>query len=486
MVKFFRLLFLIWTYNSILDCCFGKEDVDVAFFNVGQGNCTVIKAPDDNTVWIVDIGSNHNPLNIFDKKVFSRVAISKAILNWIGKELNKYDLKIVLSHPDDDHCNIINALSLYFPKNQIENKMKEAQFKSVELFISDKYEIGKYTKVDLEKYLKTVHEQKKISFEGMLVEIFSPNEVHSENNENSLVVKISYGRHSVLLTGDATEKTYKNIQKKQNLKDVSILQASHHGSKTDGSNSDELINLVNPSYVVFSAPKYSQFRHPDWNIVERFYKHLSTNAKKDKKFHFFYLNKNISPSDMEGDSCDFSKSIFAPIVSYRIKEEKCEFLDDQFYAIYLTNRNIFHTGSHGTIVFSWGKSSDDISVQTYDYDGDFLKETTDKILFTEGEVQKKLSDLLEREKNLDVFGLSLFDVDHNALQFLEQKVEVFKNLKFLDLSNSKTSFSIPDDLLFLLKFKKLSAVALKKNTSIEVKNESYVKFLYRFFNLEEK
>lgn len=73
-----RLLILAITIVLWSDTSFAAEEayIEVAFFNVGQGSCTAIKALDKKNVWIINAGSKKNPINITDNQSFSHKNMS--------------------------------------------------------------------------------------------------------------------------------------------------------------------------------------------------------------------------------------------------------------------------------------------------------------------------------------------------------------------------------------------------------------------------
>ncbi len=95
-----------------------------------------------------------------------------------------------------------------------------------------------------------------------------------DDNSDSLVIKISNGKSSAILTGDATYLTTtrilddygKNLQSLQ----TNILLASHHGSATHGSNNEEWIQATQPEYVLISNGHFQG--HPQSDAYEMFKK----------------------------------------------------------------------------------------------------------------------------------------------------------------------------------------------------------------------
>lgn len=91
--------------------------------------------------------------------------------------------------------------------------------------------------------------------------ILTPLEVsQTEENNNSVVMSITAGETSFLLTGDA-EKTVENqiLAEYPTLK-IDILKVGHHGSKT--SSSEKFIKQIAPETAIISVGKNNRYGHP--------------------------------------------------------------------------------------------------------------------------------------------------------------------------------------------------------------------------------
>ncbi|MEW6713082.1 MAG: fibronectin type III domain-containing protein, partial [Candidatus Riflebacteria bacterium] len=94
-----------------------------------------------------------------------------------------------------------------------------------------------------------------------------PNKVNQ--NENSIIMKVTAGKISYLFTGDA-EKNAENaaIQAHSRKLKSTVLKSGHHGSKT--SSSHAFLDMVAPEYATISAGKGNSFGHPTPEILSRY------------------------------------------------------------------------------------------------------------------------------------------------------------------------------------------------------------------------
>ena len=106
------------------------------------------------------------------------------------------------------------------------------------------------------------------------VECLAPNGTeYKDLNDYSVVLKLTYGDTSFLLTGDATTVSEKEMSQlhPEKLKST-VLKIGHHGSS--GSSSATFMKEVGPQIVVFSVGKDNSFGHPTqvvWNRVSGSY-----------------------------------------------------------------------------------------------------------------------------------------------------------------------------------------------------------------------
>lgn len=84
-------------------------------------------------------------------------------------------------------------------------------------------------------------------------------------NNISLVIRVTYGPYSFLLTGDAETSVEKEFV--SNLPATTVLKAGHHGSKT--SSSQALLEAARPEYCVISVGAGNSYGHPSPETLEK-------------------------------------------------------------------------------------------------------------------------------------------------------------------------------------------------------------------------
>lgn len=84
-------------------------------------------------------------------------------------------------------------------------------------------------------------------------------------NNISLVLRVTYGPYSFLLTGDAETPVEKEFL--SGAAPTTVLKAGHHGSKT--SSSKALLDVLRPEYCVISVGAGNSYGHPSQQVLDR-------------------------------------------------------------------------------------------------------------------------------------------------------------------------------------------------------------------------
>ena len=88
----------------------------------------------------------------------------------------------------------------------------------------------------------------------------------SEGNNNSIVIKVTYGDIDFLLTGDLESEGEKRLIDNNTDIKSEILKVGHHGSKS--SSSQEFLEKIKPEISIISVGKNS-YGHPNQDVLDR-------------------------------------------------------------------------------------------------------------------------------------------------------------------------------------------------------------------------
>ena len=95
-------------------------------------------------------------------------------------------------------------------------------------------------------------------------------------NNDSLVLRLRFGRHSFLLAGDIE----RQIERQLALERTDVLKVAHHGSRT--SSTEEFLNPISPTFAVISAGYENSYGHPNRDVLERLREHHAVTLRTDE------------------------------------------------------------------------------------------------------------------------------------------------------------------------------------------------------------
>ena len=236
---YFILIFLLNTFIINFD-----ETLYIDFLYVDQGDASLIRYK--NKTYLVDTGGsyleNYSPGEIYTLNYLKNHSISKID-------------GLFISHFDADHIDgILDLLdSIKFENIYISYKEKNIYLDEIL-----KRNINTYIlkKDDLVKLGKNTY-----------FKVLSNSEKYSNDNDKSLVLKLSNKNKSVLYTGDISENVERDIKEK-----VNVLKVSHHGSNT--STSEKFLKEISPDYAIISSGINNSYNHPHSDVIKR----LKTNS----------------------------------------------------------------------------------------------------------------------------------------------------------------------------------------------------------------
>jgi beta-lactamase superfamily II metal-dependent hydrolase len=100
------------------------------------------------------------------------------------------------------------------------------------------------------------------SIDGVVVEFLSPDATQAETaqayhdlNDSSLVMKIRYGSHAFLFSGDISARQEQVLLERDLDIRAQVLKVPHHGKRS--SSSQAFLDAVNPERAIFSCRPYA-------------------------------------------------------------------------------------------------------------------------------------------------------------------------------------------------------------------------------------
>lgn len=221
-----------------------QGELKVHYIDVGQGASQLIIGPTGKTI-LIDAGNN-------DK--------ASVVVDYLKKQkVSKIDI-LIGTHPDADHVGGLDKVidsfdvsKIYMPKVQSNTKT----FEDVLLAIQ-------------RKGLKVSTAQAGLTLDWESdagLKIIAPIGQHTETNDMSAVIHLTFGSTSFMFTGDAETKSEQEmIESKVDLQS-DVLLVGHHGSRS--STSQAFLDAVKPSYAVIQVGRGNNYGHPTSEVLKR-------------------------------------------------------------------------------------------------------------------------------------------------------------------------------------------------------------------------
>ena len=206
--------------------------------DVGQGLSSVIET--NKHILVFDTGARYG-----DSYNMGAAVIVPYLRTLRTKKIDT----LIISHGDNDHIGGMQALLTNFPvKRLLSGVMNKTPYDFAKACVAGQH----------------------WQWDGVDFEILNPGKVKLlTRNNNSCVLKVSNGSHSVLLTGDIEKEAESTLlaREKQQL-NSDVIVVPHHGSNT--SSTVAFIQAVSPQWALFPVGYLNRFRFPRPGVVKRY------------------------------------------------------------------------------------------------------------------------------------------------------------------------------------------------------------------------
>ena len=217
------------------------------FIDVGQGDCTLFLSGDE--AMLIDCGEKEYAQTVLDT------------LDELGVEKLDY---VVVTHAHTDHMGGMADILTAVPTGHIllsEPSDKSGATASYEAFLDAADTSG------AEIILAEPDATFSVGYADC--KVIAPFEVsQSEENNNSVVLTVTAGTTSFLMTGDAEKAVEKQIAERYPGLRATILKVGHHGSKT--STGSDFLTLLQPETAVIPVGEGNKYGHPSDETLTEF------------------------------------------------------------------------------------------------------------------------------------------------------------------------------------------------------------------------
>ena len=237
-------------------------ELRVHFIDVGQGDSILLQYP-DGSADLVDGGGFWNPeaLDVGTSVLFPYLShLGVARLN-----------RVFLTHAHADHMEGLITLLKYVPANEFYVSRKPLADAAFQRLVRT-----------LPLPARSICKGWEFQQGDVRISVLAPSDAHNSlhvQNDDSLVLLVSFGGKRILLPGDAEKTTEDALVTIPGLR-ADFLKAAHHGSKT--SSSEQLLRHIRPNVVFVSVGKGNWFGHPNPDVLLRYRHHHAIVYRTDR------------------------------------------------------------------------------------------------------------------------------------------------------------------------------------------------------------
>lgn len=205
------------------------------FIDVGQGDAILIRAP-DGKVALIDGGES-----------------GSGVLSYLQAQGVKRINLMIATHPHSDHIGRLVEVLGALPVDEVVTNGQAHTTLTYEHFLDGiAVAKAKYTEVKRGDTLR---------LSALTLNVLHPEGPEGENlNDQSLVLRLAFGKVAFLFTGDAEQPSEAGMLAYGHPLQAQILKVGHHGSRS--SSSPAFLAAVHPEVAVYSAGLGNSYGHP--------------------------------------------------------------------------------------------------------------------------------------------------------------------------------------------------------------------------------
>lgn len=221
---------------------FADAEMTVHFLDVGQGLSILVQSNGENLVYDGGKGSK-----------------SSFVVSYLQQQGVAEIQYLISSHYDEDHvAGLIGCLNVF----EVKNVIGADYFQGTQIYQS-------FIEAVAAEGLEIQHPAvgSEYPFGSGKFTVLAPSEITSNDNDNSVAIKLENGNTSFIFAGDAEVNSESNMCSSGENLNCDVLCLGHHGSATAASY--DFLQKTVPEYAVISCGEDNQYGHPHAETMEK-------------------------------------------------------------------------------------------------------------------------------------------------------------------------------------------------------------------------
>ena len=234
-----------------------RGELRVTFLDVGQGDAALVDLP-DGSLMVVDSGG------AFGEGADPGARVLVPLLR--ARRRARID-RLVITHPHPDHYGGVAALMARFSIMEIWDSGQARDEDPGGMWSSELRSLGRHAPIRSPRAL-CGHPREHA---GARIEVLWPCPTFDpgwDANDNSLVLRITFGERTLVLAGDAEAHAEAELLARGLRGPIDLLKVGHHGSHT--SSTSAFVAALRPRIAIVSAGVGNRFGHPHQDVLARY------------------------------------------------------------------------------------------------------------------------------------------------------------------------------------------------------------------------